>query len=305
MAEETRVTNTSSELPAWAGPYVGDMLGRAQALSYTGYQAYPGARLADFDPMQQQAFGMVQNMANQGLPWQTNEGSNLAMQGGIAGLHTGQWTNPGVAQSYMSPYAQNVSNVQNQELARQAEMQRNANQGRAVQAGAYGGSRHGIVDSEMYRNTQQQMNNNTQTALQAAYNGGMGQYNADRSAMLQGAGQAAQAGQTLGALGQSAYGQGTGISSLLYGMGSQQQNLDQRGIDIDYNNFQQQVQQPYNQLSFANSILRGTPQSTSSSMVQTVNEPDPSWWSQLAGAGIAGLSLYNLGSNSGWWGSKP
>ena len=303
MAEGTTVTNTSSQLPEWAGPYVGDMLGRAQALSYTGYQAYPGQRLADFNPMQQQAFGMVQNMANQGQPWQTNEGSNLALQGGIAGLNTGQWTNPGVASSYMSPYMTGVVDVQNQELARQAEMQRNQNQARAVQAGAYGGSRHGLVDSEMYRNTNKQMSDNLQTGLQGAYTAGMSQYNADRSAMLQGAGQAAQAGQTLGALGQSAYGQGTGIAALMYGMGSQQQNLDQKGIDIDYSNFQNQVQHPYNQLNFANSILRGMPASTSASQIQTMTEPDPSWWSQLAGAGIAGLSLYNLGKTNDWWGS--
>lgn len=301
MAEGTTVTNTSSELPAWAGPYMSDMLGRAQALSYTPYQAYPGQRLADFTPQQTQAFGMVQQMADQGLPWQTNAGSELAMQGGIAGLNTGQWTDPGVSQSYMSPYATNVSNVQNQELLRQAELQRNQNQARAVQAGAYGGSRHGFVDSEMYRNTQQQMNNNTQTALQAAYQSGMGQYNADRSAMLQGAGQAIQGGQALGSLGQSAYGQGTGIASLQYGMGAQQQNLAQKGYDIDYGNFQNQVNHPYNQLNFANATLRGAPQSSSTSQTQTMTEPDPSWWSQIAGAGIAGASLYNMGTKSGWW----
>jgi hypothetical protein len=254
--------------------------------------------------MQQQSFGMVQDMANQGLPWQTNEGSNLAMQGGIAGLNTGQWTNPGVSQSYMDPYMQNVVDIQRRELARSGDIQQQQNQAKAVQAGAYGGSRHGLLDAEQQRNTMQQMDDAQLKGLQASYQSGMGQYNADRSAMLQGAGMATQAGQTLGALGQSAYGQGTGIASLLYGMGSQQQNLDQKGINIDYENFQNQVQHPYNQLNFASSMLRGTPQSTSSSSTTTMTEPDPSWWSQIAGAGIAGLSLYNMGSNNGWWGTK-
>jgi hypothetical protein len=140
--------------------------------------------------------------------------------------------------------------------------------------------------------------------LQASYTSGMGQYNADRTAMMQGAGQATQAGQVLGALGQSAYGQGTGIAALEYGMGAQQQNLAQRGYDVDYGNFMSQVQHPYNQLNFATNTLRGAPSSSSSSQTQTMTEPDPSWWSQLAGAGIAGLSLYDMGKNNNWWGTS-
>lgn len=303
MAEGTTVTNTSNQLPAWAGPYMGDMLGRSLALSYTPYQAYPGARVADFDPMQRQAFGMVSDMAANGLPWQTNEGSNLAMQGGIAALNTGQWTNPGVASSYMSPYMQNVVDTQKRELARAGEIQRNVNQAQAVQAGAFGGSRHGLVDAEQQRNLMQRMDDIQLKGLQDSYTSGMGQYNADRNAMLQGSGIATNAGQTLGALGQSAYGQGTGIASLLYGMGAQQQNLQQKGIDVDYGNFQNQVQWPYQQLNFANSIIQGKPMSGTMSQVQTMTEPDPSWWSQIAGAGIAGLSLYNLGKTNNWWGT--
>lgn len=302
MAEGTTTTNSVSELPQWAGPYMGDMLGRSMALSYTPYQAYPGQRVADFNPMQQQSFGMVQGMADQGLPWQTNAGSDLANQAGIAALNTGQWTNPGVASSYMSPYMQNVVDIQRRELQRASDIQQQGNQAQAVQAGAYGGSRHGLVDAELQRNTMQRMDDAQLQGLQAAYTSGMGQYNADRNAMLQGAGTAANAGQTLGALGQSAYGQGTGIASLMYGMGQQQQNLQQKGFDVDYGNFQAQVNQPYNNLQFMNQQIRGVPMPQVSSSTVTNTEPNPSWWSQLAGAGIAGLSLYNMGKSNNWWG---
>jgi hypothetical protein len=269
-------------------------MGRAVPLSELGYQAYGGQRLEDFNSLQNQSF---QNAANMQVPGQNATGSNYATQAGIAGLNTGKWTDSGIASSYMSPYMTNVADVQNQELARQAEIQRNANQGRAVQAGAYGGYRHGLVDSEMYRNTQQQMNNNTQTALQQGYNAGMGQYNADRNAGIQGLGVANQSASTLGGLGQQDFQAQMGISALQNSYGGQQQALGQQGRDIDYQNFQQQVQWPYQQLDYLNGILRGFDTSQQSS-TQTQNAEDPSRWSQIFGAGLA---TYGLGKNFNWW----
>jgi hypothetical protein len=271
-------------------------MGRAVPLSELGYQAYGGQRLEDFNSLQQQSF---QNAANMQVPSQNAGGTNLATSAGIAGLNAGNstWIQPGVAENYMSPYAQNVSRVQNEELARNAEIQRNANQARAAQAGAYGGYRHGLVDSEMYRNTLQQMNNNTQTGLQQGYNTGMQQFNADQNRGIQGLGVANQAASTLGGLGQQDFQAQMGISALQNSYGGQQQALGQQGRDIDYQNFQQQVQWPYQQLDYLNGILRGFDTSQQSS-TQTQNAEDPSRWSQIFGAGMA---TYGLGKNFNWW----
>jgi hypothetical protein len=290
MAEST--VSTVNEIPQWAAPAVNQMVGQSMALSQQPYQSYGGQRLEDFNGLQNQSFGAAANMM---VPTQNAIGSNVAANAGIAGLNTGVWTEPGTAGNYMSPYMQNVSRVQNEELMRNAEMQRNQNQAQAVQAGAYGGSRHGIVDSEMYRNTMQQMNNNTQTALQNGYNAGMGQFNQDRSAALQGLGVANQSAATLGGLGQQQYQAQTGIANLQNQFGTQQQQLGQQGRDIDYQNFQQQMQWPYQQQNFMNGILRGfdTTQTTA-----TTTQPDPSRTSQIAGAGIG---IYGIGKTFGWW----
>lgn len=57
------VTNTS--IPEYARPYVERMLGKTEALTdinQNPYQTYGGQRIAEFSPMQQQAFGNVANM---------------------------------------------------------------------------------------------------------------------------------------------------------------------------------------------------------------------------------------------------
>lgn len=294
MADTTTTTSTSNELPQWAAPAVNTLFGQSLATSQLPYQAYGGQRLEDFSGLQNQSFNTAANMQT---PGQNAQGSAFANQAGIAALNPGAWTDQGVASSYMSPYALNVANVQNQELQRNAEIQRNQNQGRAVQAGAYGGYRHALVDSELQRNTQQQMNNNTQTALQNAYNAGMGQYNADRGAALQGAGIANQSASTLGGLGQQQLNAQMGITSLQNQFGQQQQALGQQGRDIDYQNYQQQINWPYQQMNFLNGIVRGynTSQQNSTS---TTTQPDPSRTSQLAGAG---LGIYSLGKMFEWW----
>ena len=55
---------------------------------------------------------------------------------------------PGSVQAYMSPYQQQVIDAQMQEFDRQAAINRQGIQDSAVQAGAYGGGRHGVQLAE-------------------------------------------------------------------------------------------------------------------------------------------------------------
>ena len=68
----TSQTITQSNIPDWAQPYAQQMLGQTQALTNSPYQQYQGQRIADFNPLQQQAFSNVANM-------QTNAGTGAAM----------------------------------------------------------------------------------------------------------------------------------------------------------------------------------------------------------------------------------
>ena len=74
-------TVTQTSIPDYAKPYVERMLGRAEAVSTTPYQAYGGERIAGFSPLQQQAFQGVQN-------FQPSQQLGTATQmAGLAGLN--------------------------------------------------------------------------------------------------------------------------------------------------------------------------------------------------------------------------
>jgi len=66
-------------------------------------------------------------------------------------------TSPQAMQAYMSPYMQNVVDVQQQEAIRQADIARQARQAQAVGQGAYGGSRQAVAEAEAQRNLATQL----------------------------------------------------------------------------------------------------------------------------------------------------
>ena len=61
---------------------------------------------------------------------------------------------PSRAQAFMDPYQQSVTQEALKEIDRQSQMASNQLAGKAVQAGAFGGSRFGLQQSELARNTQ-------------------------------------------------------------------------------------------------------------------------------------------------------
>ena len=108
-----------------------------------------------------------------------------------------QATNPYAMGAYMSPYMQNVVDVQNREAQRGADIAGNVRGAQAARAGAFGGSRQAIENAEAQRNLAMIKNQNQAQGLQQAY---------------QQAQQAQQFGANLGLQGQSAAQQGLGVS---------------------------------------------------------------------------------------------
>lgn len=288
------VTNTS--IPEYARPYVENMLGKSEALTDINanpYQAYGGQRIQDFTPMQQQAFQGVGNM--QVAP-EIAAGSNMAALAGLGSLGAGSnymrmATDPRATQAFMSPYMQNVVDVQKQEAMRDYNKGLGALNARAVGAGAFGGTRAALERSEAGRNLQSQLANiqaqGSQNAFQAAqqaqqYGAGLG---------LQGMGQGLQAASTLGQLGQTGYGQQMGILGEQQKVGAVQQAQGQQALDLAYQDFLKQKNYPYTQLAFMSDMLRGLPLSQSAQSVYTA---PPNVASQLGGLGMAGLGIYGM-----------
>lgn len=292
-SQPTQQNVTQTTIPEYAKPYVERMLGKAEAYSETPYQPYGGQRIAEFSPMQQQGFQAAANLAP---AQQLGVGTQLAGLGGLGSLGAGQQyaqqaTNPYAMQAYMSPYIEGALAPQMREAARQSAMLGQQNQAQAVQQGAFGGARTGIVEAERQRNLAQQQQDIYGRGMQSAFDAARQaqQFGADLG--LRGYGQAGQLASTLGQLGQTQFNQQQGAMQAQLAAGAQQQGLEQQKLTQQYQDFLSQRGYPQQQLSFMSDILRGIPLSQQTQQQYTA---PPSMTSQLAGLGMAGYGAYKM-----------
>lgn len=233
------------DVPEWARPYAKTALSQASQLTditQNPYQAYTGERTAQFTPLQQQSY--------QGA---------AAMQAGPAAFQSqiGQ---------YMSPYMQNVVDIQKREAGRQSGIAGAQEQAQMARAGAFGGGRDAIMRAERARNLGTQMNDIQSQGLQSAYTNATNQYNTGMS-------------------------QNMAINQLQNQYGAQQQQQVQNILGQQYQDYLAQKQYPYQQLEFMSGLMRGTPMGTVSSMYQAPG----SALGQVAGLGMGAYGLSQMG----------
>lgn len=304
---QTSQNITQSDLPEYARPYYEDLLQRTQAESNRPYEEYGGQRIAGFDPLQSGAQTAAGNLQR---PDQIGNATDIATMGGLGSLgatYTGtnnSFTAPGTASQYMSPYIQNVIDVQKDEAIRDAQKGVLAQNLDAARQGTYGGSRQLLATMERERNLGDELSQIQATGLQHAYEQGQGQFNQEEAARLQnaqfgaqfglaGLGQAIQGAETIGSLGEAQ--QATDLQRIQAqsAAGAERQGLEQQYLDTAYGDFLRQRDYPKEQLNFYNSALRGVPVPSLSS-TQTAYAQPPSIASQVGGLGLAGLGLYNM-----------
>ena len=290
----TQQNVVQTNLPEYAKPYFENIMQRAQAESYRPYTPYEGERLAGFSPGQQ---AVQQEVASMQTPGQFGVGTGLAGAGGLGGLGAGMQymnmaTNPAMQQMFMSPYMQNVVDVQQQAAIRDAQKSQLAQNLGASRQGTYGGARQLLATTERERALQGQLGDIQARGLQDAFTQAQQAMRFGTEAGLQGYGQAIQAGQTLGQLGAGQ--QSTDLARLQAQSlaGSEQRELEQQQLDLAYADFLRQRDYPMEQLGYYSNLLRGVPVQLGSTAT-TYAQP-PSMVSQAAGLGLAGLSLNNL-----------
>lgn len=221
---------TESTLSTWAGPYVTEMLGRGAALADQPYTAYGGPLTAGESAAQTQAF---QGVANLAVPTQE------------MGAFQPQQFTAQAAQDYMNPYLQSALDPQLMEARRQAQIQRVQDASRLTGAGAYGGSRQAIMESELNRNLLQNLAGITGQGYAAAYDKAMQQFNTEQAARQQA--QDAANAYGLAALTKQAE------------LGAQQRGIESEGITADRMQFEEERDFPYRQVQYMQSLLQGLP----------------------------------------------
>ena len=252
-------TGTESSLSNWAGPYVTDMLGRGQALANQDYQAYGGPLTAGESDLQKTAF--------QGI-------AGLTIPTDKMGAFTPQQFSAEQAQNYMNPYLTSALNPQIEEAKRQAQIQNLANRTSATKAGAFGGGRGALMESENQRNMLQNLAGITGKGYSDAYDKAANQFNIE-----QGRGQTAQdAANTYGLAALQKQGEA----------GQVQRDIEQQGITADVKEFETQREFPYKQVQYQQSLLQGLPLAA-----QTYSYSQPSALSQILSQGGGLMDLYD------------
>jgi hypothetical protein len=242
MATDVTTTGTAAPLdPSQStlsvnfAPYVYDMLAKGQAAANLDYLPYTGQRYAGPSALESQAFKGL-GALGQYDPTQFNTGLGPV----------------GSVQDYMSPYMSAVTDIEAREARREADISRQAEQGRLARAGAYGGSRQAIMEAERQRNLGTQIGDIRSKGLQSAYDRAMEQRLAESGLGL--------AAQKYGEESKQ-FGANYGLRSLAdqLAAGKEQRRIAQEPLDFKYQQYQEQMKYPYEQATYMKSLLGNLP----------------------------------------------
>ena len=267
----TQTTTTFPVLPEFARQPVADIAATVAEELKTPLKV-PLQEVAGLSPTQVSAMNLAQQGIGSFQPFL--QAAQAAQTAGLGTLGAGAQTVAGAQfeptqqriQQFMDPYQQSVTQEALKEIDRQQQIAENRLAGQAVKAGAFGGSRFGIAQSELARNAQdlrsrrifEDLSRNFQQAQNAA-----------RAANQQ----RIQAGQVFGQLGRATSGIGGAMAGLgaqqqalqgrdvgqLLGIGGLQQQQAQRQLDVNTANLAAIENAPFQQLSAGAGILQQLP----------------------------------------------
>ena len=321
---------TVNELPSYLTDASQDLIARGQALTSNPYEAYTGARVSEFSPLMNQAFG---RMENQQVAGQLGEATGLASLAGQRAMQVGSGLgtydpyemggfNAERAQQYMNPYMQSVVDVERRKAQEAANRQSAMLSGQAARQGAFGGSGAALQQRALTRDTAQQLADIQTQGMGRAYDQGLARFGAEEAMReksrefgadyrlkgeqlgLEGLRTSLDSANVLSGLGQQQFAQEMDITKGMGTAGDIQRQREQALLDVDYQNYLTEQKYPYEQLAFQQGLVSGLPYSTTQRVSgQEVTQPGktvtqetatpstPDTASQLIGAGLTAYGL--------------
>ncbi len=291
MAEA--ITTQQTVYPDWVTAPSEQMINQMQTMMGQPL-TIPGQQVAGFSPTQLAAMQQAYQGIGAYQPYLQAAGAGQqaamgAMGAGVGALGGMQFDPSGI-QQWEDPYQQQVTQEALKEIDRQAAMAQNRLAGQAVGAGAFGGSRFGIQQSELARGAQDLRSRRIFEDLSRNYQQALGAMQAANQQQL-------QQGQAFGQLGQATSGVSGAMAGLggqaqamgqsdvnqLMGIGGLQQQLAQAGMTAGYQNQLNQQMAPYNQLGWGANILQTLAPGTGPT-AQTISPlPQTNPYAQAAG----------------------
>lgn len=303
MADNVTTTTQTASVPTMLQPYVSSMLTNAASLTnpnlnpYAGlgsyYQATGQTPFAQFNPLQRQAATESETLGPSGY---LGQGANFAGAAGLGSLMAGQnyfgmASNPYAMGSFMSPYMQNVVDVQKQQAVQDYARQIPGLQAQGIRAGARGGTREALLQSEANRNLQNQLQGIQATGTQQAYQGAQDILNRGTQFGLQGYGQGLQAASTMGQLGQNQFNQQLSAIQQRQALGKDIYGTESDVAKARFADYQAMMNDPLTKLGMFSNFLRNVPIQGGTT---TTTTPGSSTAADLAGIGTGIAALYNI-----------
>ncbi len=261
----TQTTTTFPVLPEYAKQPTADMAATLGELLKQQVNV-PKQQVAGFSPTQQAAMQQAYGGIGAYQPFldaaQQTQAAALGTTGaGVQAL--GQMNfDPSRAQAFMDPYQQAVTNEALKEIDRQQQMASNQLAGQAVQAGAFGGSRFGIQQSELARNAQDLKSRRIFEDLSRNYQQAQAAAQAANTQRMQQAQQFGNLGRQTSGIGGAMAGLGAQTQQLgqsdvnqLMGIGGMQQQLMQKMFDTQTANVAAMENAPFQRLSAGAGIM--------------------------------------------------
>ena len=218
-------TTAEATIPEYQKQQQRSLFGAAQAVANQPFVPYTGARVAGFNPDQLRQFQATRGLFETGMQYDP--------MSGLAGL--AQAPTPSLLEAdigaYQSPYTQQVIETTLGDIRREQDIAQRRAQEQAIRAGAFGGSRSAIMEAEATRPYIQEAARTAAGLREAGFGRALGAAESDIERQMRGrqfqagllGGLQAEQAARLGQLGQ---------------IGLQQQALQQRGLDVPYQEFQ-------------------------------------------------------------------
>jgi len=245
MSKGKSTQTTSVQLPAWQQQQMQDIYAAASGVAQQPFVPYTGPQVAGFNPDQLRQMEATRGLFETGMQYDPITGLQELAQaqaptvGGVPSLLEAD------IGAYQSPFQQQVIDQSMADIQRQADIARTGAQSRAIRAGAFGGSRSALLESESQRPYVEQMARTSAGLRQAGFEQAQRAAQSDierqqRMAMfrpeLELRARQQQAG-LLGGLG----GEQMQRLGLLGGMGTQQQMLQQQALQAARGEFERAI----------------------------------------------------------------
>jgi len=266
----------------------------------------PQQEVAGLTPTQLEAMARAQEGIGSFQPFL--DAATAAQTAGLGTLGAGAQTVAGAQfeptadriKQFMDPYQQNVTQEALKEIDRQQQMAQNQLAGQAVKAGAFGGSRFGVQQSELARNAADLKSRRIFEDLSRNFQQAQGAARAANQQRI-------QAGQVFGQLGRGTSGIGGALAGLgaqtqalqgqdvnrLLGIGGMQQQQAQQELNVGTQNLAAMQNAPFQQLSTGAGILQQLlPNMVGQQTVAPLPQTNP--FAQAAGIVGTGVGLQSL-----------